>query len=558
MRYKSWYLWLAVVVAMASSLAAAGREAPLIEAVKKGDTAALDALLRQQVDVNQPALDGATALHWAVYREDVGTVERLIGAGANVKATNRHGVTPLALASLKGNPAIISLLLRAGVDPNSALLAGETALMTAARTGRPEAVGVLLARGAEVNAQEDVRGQTALMWAAAEGHAEVIHQLIRAGADVRVRSRLAPPPPDRLGRQTRAGAAVSAVYGGGTAGKKPGAAEAKPVETAEPETERGTDRAIEEKAPREEPGATESGPLGLTAFLFAVRGGQTGAAMALLEGGADVNETMNGGMSALNVAIVNGNYGLAMHLLEEGADPNAAAQGWTAVHQLLVSRRPSLFRPTPFPVPDTAVTDIELLAALSEHGADVNALTTKAPRDGIRSVGKKVGATPFFLAAKGADLEAMRFLTSKGADPLTPNVEGTTPLMVAAGVGIWRIGESPGTNAEALEAVEYIYELGGRIDTIDENGETAVHGASHRGSPELIQYLAGKGANLDVANKIGWTPLTIAGGIYYPNLYEHYPEAYDMLKQVGATNLGKRRPLDIQPQQRDGAGATPE
>ena len=554
MPYKSWYLWLPLIVVMASPLAAAGREAPLIEAVKVGDTAAIDALLRERVDVNQPALDGATALHWAAYREDVGTVERLIRAGANVKTTNRHGVSPLALASLKGNGAIISLLLKAGVDPNSALPAGETALMTAARTGRPEAVAVLLAHGADVNAKEEMRDQTALMWAAAEGHSGTVHQLIRAGADVHVRSRLAPPPPDRLGRPTQVGAQVSAVFGGGAAGVKAGAAEATPPKTAAEPAE-AADPAAERAALEKEP---EPEREGLTAFLFAVRGDQTGAAMALLEGGADVNETMNGGMSALNVAIVNGNYGLAMQLLQKGADPNAAAQGWTALHQAIVARRPSLFRPTPFPVPDVEVSDMELIAALIEHGADVNALTVKAPRDGVRSKGKKIGATPFFLATKGADVEAMRFLISKGADPMEPNVEGTTPLMVAAGVGLWRIGESPGTNAEALEALKYVYELGGSVDTIDENGETAVHGATHRGSPEIIQFLAAKGANLDLANKIGWTPLTIAGGIYYPNLYEHYPEAYDMLKQLGATNLGKRRPIDIQPQQRDGAGATPE
>ena len=95
---------------------------PLIDAVKKADTAAVQALLRQKADVNQPGIDGATALHWAANREDVPMVEALIRAGANVKATNRHGVTPLALASLKGNAAIIELLLiKAGADANAAL-----------------------------------------------------------------------------------------------------------------------------------------------------------------------------------------------------------------------------------------------------------------------------------------------------------------------------------------------------------------------------------------------------------------------------------------------------
>ena len=78
------------------------------------------------------------------------------------------------------------------------------------------------------------------------------------------------------------------------------------------------------------------------------------------------------------------------------------------------------------------------------------------------------------------------------------------------------------------------------MNTVDENGETAVHGAAHRGAPALIQYLADKGASLDRTNKIGWTPLTIAGGVYYPNLYEQYPEAEAMLKKVGARNPRRR------------------
>ena len=302
-----------------------------------------------------------------------------------------------------------------------------------------------------------------------------------------------------------------------------------------------------EAAPGDRP-AMAPGP-GLSAFLFAVRAGHTGAALALLERGVDVNETTGDGTSALNVAIVNGHYDLAKTLLEKGANPNAAAQGWTALHQLVLTRRPSLFRPYPFPVPHGVSSDLELMAALIEHGADVNALTTKAPRDGIRSVGKKIGATPFFLAAKGADVEAMRFLVNNRADPLKPSDEGTTPLMVAAGVGIWRIGESPGTNEEALDAVKYILSLGGDVTTVDANGETAVHGAAHRGSPELIKFLAEKGASLDMTNKMGWTPLTIAGGVYYPNLYEHYPEAFAMLKELGAKAPGTRRPIDAQPQQ---------
>ena len=531
-------------ILLAAASIAAAQSASLVDAAKSGDMATVQALLRQKADVNQPGIDGATALHWASYREDVPMVEALIRAGADVKATNRHGVTPLALASLKGNGAIIGLLIKAGADSNAALAAGETALMTAARTGRIDAVNVLLEHGANVNAREQVREQTALMWAAAQGHTEVVQLLLRAGADINARSKTAPPATGRLG-----GAAPRAYDSTGFGA--PGGGQRAPAKAEAGAAERAAAAAAEAQPPAEapsEPPVMAAGP-GLSAFLFAVRAGQTGAALALLERGVDVNEKMGDGTSALNVAIVNGHYDLAKTLLEKGANPNAAVQGWTALHQIVLTRRPSLFRPYPFPVPHGVISDLELMTALIEHGADVNALTTKAPRDGIRSVGKKLGATPFFFAAKGADLEAMKLLVANGADPLRPNDDKTTPLMVAAGVGIWRIGESPGTNEEALEAVKYILSLGGDVTTVDANGETAVHGAAHRGSPELIKFLAEKGANLDMTNKIGWTPLTIAGGVYYPNLYEHYPEALATLKQLGAREPGTRRPIDAQPQQ---------
>jgi ankyrin repeat protein len=550
---------LIVLVVAFSKVGAAAQEVPLVQAVMKGEAAAVQALLQQGVDVNLPALDGSTALHWAANRGDEWAVEMLIRAGANVKAANRHGVTPLSLASLKGNAAIISLLLNAGADANTILPEGETALMTAARTGRPDAVKVLLAHGASVNAKEQLRGQTALMWAAAQGHADAVRLLIGAGADIHARSRTAPSPPDRLGRTGAGAPGVEAVSrAGGDVPRGTSTTSATPTAANYPAA---VNPELDERAETEkvEADTTAGGtaPKGLSAFLFAVRAGHIETAAALLDGGASVHETMSDGTAALSVAIINGHYSLAKLLLERGADPNAAGQGWTPLHQVLLTRRPSLFRPTPFPIPDKEITDFDLMTLLIDRGANVNALTTKAPRDGIRSVGKKTGATPFFLAAKGADVDAMRFLVSKGADPLLPNEEKTTPLMVAAGVGIWRIGESPGTNEEALEAVKYAYELGGEVNSIDVNGETAVHGAAHRGAPAIIQFLADKGANLDVANKIGWTPLTIAGGVYYPNLYENYPEAEAMLTKLGAKAPGVRRPIDAQPQQEGAPVAEP-
>ena len=146
------------------SLGAAGTDAPLADAVQRGDKATMLSLLAKQVDVNAAQGDGATALHWAVYVNDADTTAVLIRAGANVNALNNYGVTPLGLASKNGNAAIIEQLVKAGADPNDplhAVNAGETPLMLAARSGQVEAVTVLLTVGANINANETWNGQSA-------------------------------------------------------------------------------------------------------------------------------------------------------------------------------------------------------------------------------------------------------------------------------------------------------------------------------------------------------------------------------------------------------------
>ena len=119
-------------------------------------------LVEQHADVNAPQADGATALHWAVFRSDKEMVDLLLRAGANPKAANRDGSTPLWLASINGDAAIIEALLKAGADANEQLPLGRTPLMVASRTGNVDAMKVLLDHGANVNAKETLRGTTAI------------------------------------------------------------------------------------------------------------------------------------------------------------------------------------------------------------------------------------------------------------------------------------------------------------------------------------------------------------------------------------------------------------
>ena len=479
------------VVALAAGLsaasvaeAAARRGVPLIDAVRAGDIDAVRVIVAEQsTDVNGTEADGATALHWAVHRDDQALVTLLIGAGADVTATNRYGVQPIALAAENGNAAILEALLDGGADANASLPGGETVLMTAARNGDAEAVRLLLVRGADPDARDEFRGQTALMWAAARNNAAAVHALAELGADVHARTETGGRPPS----------GSSMFYA--------------------------------------------SHPTGFTALMFAARGGYLDALRVLVEAGADVNETLSDGQSALVVALANANWELADWMLDRGADPNLAEAGWNAIHQLLRTRRMNTGFGFPGPIPTGNVDSIDVLKKMIALGGDISArMTVNGMKDGQRNRLNRLGATPFFLAAKVTDTEAMRVLIDAGADTVTPNADGTTPLMVAAGLAIWNPGEDGGSlkgqEEEVLEAVRICVEHGGDVDAVNYRGETALHGAAFRGVNSVVDYLVEQGADLDARTADGWSALAIADGFSYSDFYKAQKHTAARLREL--------------------------
>jgi ankyrin repeat protein len=152
----------------------------------------------------------------------------------------------------------------------------------------------------------------------------------------------------------------------------------------------------------------------------------------------------------------------------------------------------------------------------------------------------------------------MRLLLEHGADASIKTDEGATPLMAAAGVGIWQVGESAGSNEDAFEAVKICFEAGNDVNLVDTNGYTALHGAAHRGSTDIVRFLVEKGANLNAVNALGWTPWLIADGVFYPNTYNRRPEAARLLQELGADlKAGKRRPEDLPPSEESALASRP-
>jgi serine/threonine-protein phosphatase 6 regulatory ankyrin repeat subunit B len=101
-------------------------------------------------------------------------------------------------------------------------------------------------------------------------------------------------------------------------------------------------------------------------------------------------------------------------------------------------------------------------------------------------------------------------------------------------VGIWNVGESAGTNEEAFEAVKLAYELGSKdVNAADDFGYAPLHGAALRGSPEIVQFLVDKGANVEAKTRDeGWTPLRIADGVYYTGTVKRGREAGALLRRL--------------------------
>ena len=423
-------------------------------------------------------------------------------ATSNAQSRTEDGVevdVALHRAAHRGDVAALRHQLDEEADPNSENRFGVTPLALASEGGHFAAVELLLERGANPN-QASPSGETPLMVAARTGVVESVVALLERGANPLSREHW-------LG-QTALMWAAAERHAGGVAPLVAGGAEVDSRSSA-----------------------------GFTPLMFATRLGHIETVDALLDAGADIHQTLPDGTSPLVVAVINAHYDLAVRLLERGADPTASEQGWTALHQLVWTRRPNTNRNqhNPSPRQSGRVTDLELVEALVAHGADVNARQTKEPRDGYRNILNRVGATPFLLAAKVVDLELMRLLVDLGADPLLTNEDGTTALLVAAGISVWP-NESAGTAEEALEAVKYMMKLGDKVTTIDDNGDTVLHGSVMRGAKELSLFLLENGAELNHVNERGWAPLTIAQGVFYGNLGRRFPELETMLLGLGATS----------------------
>jgi uncharacterized protein len=571
---------VSVVGALLLSVALQAADSLVADAAMKGDKGTVRTLLKSGSDVNAAQGDGMTALHWAAIRGDSELAQMLVYAGANVKATTRlGGYSPLILAAREGHADVIAVLLAAGADPKAATTTGTTALMLAAASGNARAVNSLVENGADVNAKENVMQQTPLMFAAAYNRTDAMKALIKGGADLKANTKVvdlaALTSPDeeffRQQQQQQGGgqggpaAGQGGQRGPGQGGQGGGGGRGGPVQGRA-----GIDRQF-----RFNELVAYQG--GITPLLMAARQGHLEAVQVLLEAGAPINQLSGGDKtSALLIAIINGHFDLAKHLLDKGADPNLASDNGAAplYATLNVQWAPKALYPQPRAYQQQTLTHLDLMKALIDNGADVNArLKKKVWYSGYNfdlSGVDEIGATPFWRAAYASDVDAMKLLVERGADPNLTTIKpagrprtgdggretvedksglpplpvggpGVTPLQAAAGVGY---GEGFAANSHRfapggmLVAVKYLVEeLGADVNAADHEGNTALHQAAARGDVEMIEYLVARGANPKAVNREGQSTADMANGPVQRT--QPYPEALALLEGLGAVNNHK-------------------
>ena len=133
----------------------------------------------------------------------------------------------------------------------------------------------------------------------------------------------------------------------------------------------------------------------------------------------------------------------------------------------------------------------------------------------------------------------MRLVVANGADPNLSSKDGTTPLSAAAG-SFYLETENVVPESAFLEAAKLCVALGNDPNAANSRGNTALHGTAFGGLTSVTQLLADHGADLNVVNKAGRTPLDVARRSLVSGMIRRNPAVVALLETLGAKSATEK------------------
>lgn len=508
----------------------------------RGREAVVKVLVRIDVDVNAKDECGLTPLHISARDGWHAICKMLIDGSANVNARSKRGYTPLHFACNNGHDLTVKMLLGLGANINDQTSDKDTPLHRAFLSRNEAVVRTLLGLGADINIR-NARGQTALHGAALMASDASYQFLIEHGANIGERCNYG----HHLLHYAAMSGCVSIIKrhtkGDGAGIPSPDQEENTPSHSASVRQENveNVDSISTLPASLSIDAATLQSKSGELPLHLACLYGHLEAAQLLLEANPDiVNTPTHYGKTPLHYACHKEHLPIAEILLRtssiniDAIDKNgytplhcAAEKGHEGVVSLLLKSGAAVNT-------RNSNEDTPLMSAI--EGSFITIVKLLLDQNADLSIISEEGYSLLHVTALMGDTAIARLLIEYGHDPSAKSIDGVAPLHTAALGGA--------TDVVKL-LLEYGHDPSSRPTGGDMADATPMMLAAMSGSPNIIELLAGAGADLNAqcrrdASEPG--PNALVAAVMF-----HRISTIQMIASLGADLNSRCSPLHATP-----------